>query len=242
MILPGITAGLHLVKAEKNDKGTLVITIAQGGGDPEDLAAIGKVTSQSEGEQGFYFWPIKADERLTTAEAIGSALYERFKDFRNQLGHILEQYMQVETLNFNPVDGLPHITSVSQLKAALGDPDTSEIVAAKIYDNYITSFINYITPVLAAGNTPELRGKFVRSSKDKNFPAFPRFIPFLEHASIPLKSSRLKYSDYELGFRAGDDKKDRNSWTGYDQSNPAQSGDAAAEDTAAVDALFPGTN
>ena len=205
------------------------------------MASISKVTSQSESEQQFYFWPIKADDRLTTAEAIGSAMYERFKDFRNQLGHILEQFMPVDSLNFDPVAGMPHITTVTALKAALGDPDTGEIVAAKVYDNYITAFINYITPVLQ-GPTPALRGKFVRASKDKHFPAFPRFIPFLEPASIPEKSSRLSFTAYELGFRTGDDKKDKTTWTGFDQSNPVPGGDASAEDAAAVDKLFPATN
>lgn len=242
MITPGILTDLHIVKAEKNDKGTLVITIQQGQGDTESLDAIGKVTSQSESEQQFYFWPLKADDRLTTAEAIGSAFFERFKDFRNQLGHVLEQFMAVDNLKFSPTAGMPHITTITELKAALGDPDTGEAVAAKLYDNYINDFIGFITPVLQNGNTPALRGKFVRASKDKHFASLPRFIPFFEHASIPEKSSRLSFSAYELGFRTGDDKKDKTTWTSYDQSNPMPGGDASAEDAAAVDKLFPATN
>lgn len=244
MITPGILENLRIINAIKNDKGTLVITIQQGDGSTGGLlASLGTLTTTSESNNDFFIWPLKADERKTTPTEIVADLIKKIEELRNHITHILEQYMPIKGLNINPIEGLSSINSDADFQRALEDTATRDLVLAKVYDNYVTGFIKYITPFMGPGST-QLRGKFTRASKDKHFPSFPKFLPFFEPMTVPASASKLKYTDYELGFRKGDTKGDRSTYTGHDQSDPTPvSGDAAASggnsaESAAVNQLF----
>ncbi len=244
MITPGILENVRVISAEKNDKGTLVLTLQHGEEQQGGLLASLNTAHESTASDALFFiWPLKADDRKTTPAEIAADLIKRIEELNNQLSHILGQYMPLKNVVFNAIAGLTSISSDADFQAALENPATREIVINKVYDNYITSFIGYITPLIGPSSAP-LRVKFTRASKDKHFANLPRFLPFAEPMSIPAAASKLKFTDYELGFRAGDKKGDRSTYTGHDQSDAtvvagdnARNGSAA--ETAATNALFP---
>ncbi len=244
MITPGIQENLRLISAEKNDKGTLVVTIQQGNEAKGGLLeSLNRVDSTTESDNGFFFWPFKADDRLTTPEAIADDLIKRMQDFRKQLSHILEQYMPTkdakgnDLVHFNTLEGLS-IASEADFIAGLSDPAMREVLLAKIYDNFITGFINYITPHVGASSEP-MRMKLTRASKDKHFANIPRFAPFIEPMTVTKEASKLKFTPYELGYRKGDEPGHPSAYSQADPTPVAgESGGVSSQETAAVTGLF----
>lgn len=243
MITPGIQENLRLISAEKNDKGTLVVTFQQGNEAPSLLASLSSMDSTAESDNGFFFWPFKADDRLTTPEAIAEDLIKRMQDFRKQLVHILEQYMAVkdpqgkDLVQFNPLDGLA-LASDTAFIDGLKDPAMRDLILAKVYDNFVTQFSKFITP-LAGLNSPPMRMKLTRASKDKHFANIPRFTPFIEPMSVPKDQSKLKFTPYELGYRKGDPAGHPSSWSQADPTPVAgEGGGVSSQETAVTNALF----
>lgn len=238
MITPGIQENLRIINAEKNDKGTLVVTIQQGDDAPADLLASlsqGKETSDS--DNNFFFWPFKADDRLTTPDEIAADLIKRMDDFRKQLTHILGVYMPIKDIDFKAGEGL-NFGSNANFTDALKDAGMRDVVLAKIYDNFVTNFITMITPHMGPSSAP-LRMKLIRASKDKHFANIPRFVPFIEPMSVSKDQSKLKFTPYELGYRKGDAPGQPSSFSLADPTPVVTEGSGVSStETAAVTALF----
>jgi len=245
MITPGIQENLRLISADKNDKGTLVVTFQQGSDAPSLIDSLSSMDSSAESDNGFFFWPFKADDRLTTPEAIAEDLIKRMQDFRHQLVHILEQYMAVkdpqgkDLVKFQPLDGLA-LASDQAFIDGLKDPAMRDLILAKVYDNFVTQFSKLITP-FAGLNSPPMRMKLTRASKDKHFANIPRFIPFIEPMSVSKDQSKLKFTPYELGYRKGDPAGQPSAYSQADPTPVAGEGGAvSSQEATAVSALFGG--
>jgi len=232
MIQVGIQEDVKVASAVKNDQGTLIVTFKKGGG----LSVLEALSTggYEEEEASVYFWPFKADDRLTDSVLIIQDITKRIESFKAQLEQILGQYMPIKGYKWPMLEGLgatgTGYSNDTEFFNALGDPQTSPVVCAKIYDNLVNAFIKEITPHLATNK--QFRMKFVRTSKDKNFPTLPRFGAFIEPMAIPAGESKLKFTPWEQGYRTGDTPGQPSSWSMADPTPAAGetgSGNASAE-------------
>lgn len=247
MITVGIQDNIRLLEASKNDRGTLVIKAQQdAGGGGDLLSQLSSTSSQTmENENDYYFWPIQEDDRADSeAEKYKSAL-NSLKTLRAQLNHILEQYITSDKIHWNPTGNLGFTpgAEAQELAAGLQDSAKRAVLLTGIYNNYVDQFIAQLTPHIGPAS-PLFRMKLPRQNAEKNFSSIPKFAPFMEPMSVPKNASQLKWSNYELGFRKGDDVKNPKSWTGVNLSSSAPAEGAGAKagknasEAAAVANLF----
>jgi hypothetical protein len=97
--------------------------------------------------------------------------------------------MTTDKIVWNATLGIT-INDEAGLTMALAD---NEALVNKIYDNYITQFIQQVTP-FAGPTSPLCRWKFVRQGKDKHFASIPTFAPFVEPMTVPKAQSKLAFS------------------------------------------------
>lgn len=240
MIKVGIQENLRLLSTEKNDKGTLTLTVLQdsGGGGSEADALNSSSTNASDNENTYMFWPMKAYESETDDVKIGTQLYNEILNLRSKLNHILEQFMTEKDVKWDVLKG---VNAPNGVKAGLIDSGTRDAIVSKIYDNYADQFVAQLTPHIGP-SSPLFRMKLARQSKDKSFSTLPKFPSFIEPMSIPANQSKLAWSPYELGFRKGDPAGKPSAWS---QADPTQAaGDNASggnpAETEAVTNLFGG--
>ena len=206
MIQVGIHENIELIKAELNDKSTLVIGIKKGGG----LSLAERLSSSSdessaEEEQDFFIWPVQLGEYTKT----GADVARDTESLTRMLKHILKGYMQEAEIakSFNPFNGID-ITGKTdvEVEAML----MTDAVIAKMYENITSQFIEMITPFMGKGLL--FRVRLNRQSKAKHFSSLPkvgRFANldkegFWESMDIKEEATTVAYSNYELGFRKGD--------------------------------------
>jgi hypothetical protein len=200
MITVGIQDNIRITAAAVNEKGTLVISLQQGEAASSLLEELSSSSTQtSEREQDIYLWEIKEDERLTSSAEKVKDVLNKLKGFRAQLNHFLEQFMTSDKIHWTPTKNLG-LQDDAELTSGLMDDTKRPVIVAGIYHNYITQFVAAINPHIGM-NSPFLRMKLQRTSKDKNFPIFPRFVPFIEPMTISKTASQLKWSDYDKGKR-----------------------------------------
>lgn len=240
MISVGIQENLEIVKAELNDKGTLVIGLKKSSGEGSmlDMLASNETGSTGEQEQDYFIWPFKIDEYTKT----GTDIVKSAMNLKKALQHILEGYMAKDKVVWSPMAGM-----------AINKDDIDGDMAiqsniTKLYTNIVGQFIEQIKPFLGKGHL--FRAKLVRQSKDKQFSSFPPRVndftdldrnPIWETMDIKAEASNVKYSNYELGYRKGDAE---GKPSGVDLSNPnatVASTEATAEETAAVTEMFGGS-
>jgi hypothetical protein len=235
MIQVGIQEDLRLINAVKNDQGTLVLTLRQGGG-ADILDMLSNGSTASENETGFYMWPIKPDDRLDSDALIVQDLVNKINVLKSQLNHILEQYKPMANYKWDITNGLNFADNNAFMDALL-DPLMRKTVVDRVYTNFVDQFVREITPFLASPQA--WRMKLLRTSKDKNFPTIPRFVPFIEPMSIPKTASKLKFSAWEMGYRKGDPEGQP---SGTDLSDPTpaagEAGGGNAAEAEAVANLF----
>lgn len=139
--------------------------------------------------------PTKADmTQEQKLNMIGEDIIKR----RNQMTHILSQFMLLENIRLedSQYDGTG-ITDAASYERLLLDQDKLN----RIYDNLVGDFTTKIKPFL---DDPQyaVRLKLIRQSKEKNFATFPeRFLdeqPFMELMSVPKEQSNVKFSKWEI--------------------------------------------
>jgi len=211
MITIGIIDNVQLLKAEKNEHGTLVLTmdIAGSAGESDnDFESLNSSSDQvNEFDSQFIIWPYKYDSYTKEPED----MLKRMKQMRAFLSHILQQYMTRDQIKFDAFAGLqlPQ-TDIERMQLL-----ANEKVVAKIYDNQITQFIRMVEPHIGP-KSAKLRVKFNRQSEHKAFPVLPNFAPFMESMDVPKDQSRLAYDSYDLGYRKGDPEGKPSSWSRAD--------------------------
>jgi hypothetical protein len=213
MITVGILDNVQLLKAEKNEHGSLVLTMDQAGGSRgsnifDELNDTSDRASDS-GPKDFIIWPYKYDEYTKTPED----MLKQMKRLKASLNHILKGYMHEDAMQkvWNAYAGINMpATEAERLEILKNDK-----VVAKIYDNQATQFITAITPHIGV-NSPLFRVKFLRQSEYKAFPVLPNFAHFWEPMDVPRSQSKLSFSPYELGYREGDPEGKPSAWSRAD--------------------------
>lgn len=240
MIQVGIQDNVRITGAAKNEKGSLVLSIQQdAGGSSSLLDALSSTSTQaSENDQDIIMWPVQEDDRLITDAEKFKDVLNRLKVFRAQLNHFLEQYVTADKIHWNPTVNLG-VDTDTELNAALMDAVRRPVIVAGIYNNYVDQFAAQMAPY-ATATSALFRMKLQRTSKDKNFPTIPKFVPFIEPMSVKKTASQLKWSKYDLGFRKGD--LESGPYSGLNLSDPSQVEGAGAKvdvkETANVAHLF----
>lgn len=224
MIGIGINENVYLAKAEKDEKGTLVISLATPTG--TDTAELKKAleanpfadweeggTTFNEGMNGINLRIFSFDAKapVNDPEKVPDAteMRNRIAQVRDPLAHILLGYMTKDKMPLKPT-AIFKGTGIDKDINTFGTKIMSEDVQAKVYANIVDLFIEAVVPY--AGKEDLLfRVKLPRQSAKKAYATFPtRFIsddqPFWESMSIPAESSKVKFSTWEKnnGFDKAD--------------------------------------
>lgn len=194
-----LTVGIHediVVKDAKiNDKGSVILTLAQ---QAEEVGELDFLEGTGDSEAGenkadFYFYGLSNTDfqgNPMTADDIKKSI----KELRFQFFHILKPFYTEADITFNSVQG----TGITAENADQKILDQS--VLDTIFKNLADRFIELLTPHFNSEET--LRALFIRRSQAKHFPALRRrFLdsqPFLESMKIPKEQSKLKFSKYEI--------------------------------------------
>jgi len=238
MIEVGIKESIELTKAELNDKGTLVISLAVSAG---EVSLEDQLNGTDTGDTGvqtqdYFIFPFKIDQYTET----GKALLASAMNMKKALTHILEGYMISEDIKWNLLNGI----TVSDVDVDLVKDSNIE----KLYENLTTQFIEMITPFIGKGNL--FRVKLVRQSKDKHFSSMPKVRdftnlvrePFWEAMDVLEMASKVKYTPYELGYRKNEgDKIGETPYSGVDLSSSEAAVEASTvsvEEAAAADEMM----
>lgn len=193
----GIHENIVIEKAEKNDKGTLEISLKQAG----DIDPIQLLTSVGNGNGSFdpaaeriTIWPLTAYEQDTYQKVSDKIMW-----LKNQLEQILLRYTTKDKLQPSDWAKGTGISTNADLKAKVID------YLPTIYDNIVTQFIAQVRPFTGEGATPS-RIKLVRQSTAKPYPTLPRFGAFIESMDVPTKASKLRFTEKEIsqGLHTGD--------------------------------------
>lgn len=143
---------------------------------------------------------------------------------KDALTHILEGYMPKANIKWDLFAGMNLPTDPLQSKVTIEKMLTNQTQVDKITSNINIQFIVMFNTISDADKLAEFRLKFCRTSKAKNYPAFPNSaygFPFWESMVIPEALSKLKYTKSEIDY--GSDKADQVKA----ESNTASSGNAA---------------
>jgi hypothetical protein len=222
-----IKVGIQTVRTSevsKDDNNNAVLTFSQG----EELDPMAALTG--DGSLGgadsskVIVWALK-DEGYNNEPITGKRLVEHINEYRAFFNQILSVYFTSEEAGKTWADMYVKLKIKSPV-----DMETYTTEQVKTIGNeIIEAFINKMK---TADLSKEVRVKFWRSSASKNFVTLTPgmgmgyigsktsegyrktfTVPFIEDAIIPEASTKLKYSDYERGFRNG-------AQTGLDRSNP----------------------
>lgn len=204
MLKIGVNDNVVISKAEKNDKGTLVISIAELGtevkekkGSILDDMADGSDSSGSDSGTNFLiFMPnltkYEKDEAGNAVVEEGAVILKSFVDMKNQLAHFLSRFLTAKQVKFAPFAGIAGV-NLSDEKDVIAKIAT-EAVAKKVYENYVDNFIKQITPFLNKQDKPS-RLFLHRKSEASHFGVLrKKFLdnqPFLEGMDIPVELSKL---------------------------------------------------
>lgn len=211
MIGIGINENAILAKAEQEEKGALSLTFDEVANLSKPVVSVfdslqtAKV--ENDGRTGIKvnMFPFKKpsgpkndektdDERLEMTS-------EDMKKVKNQLTQLLEVYLVTDKIQWDPFINTGVTTD--NWREKFGDND----VLRAIFDNYTSQFINMITPYLGKVDQP-FRLKLVRTSKEKHYATIPgRFLaesPYVESMDVPLATTRVKWSKWELDNKLND--------------------------------------
>jgi len=239
MLKVGIHENIELVKAEINDKGTLIIGLKKGGEKSltERLSSGSDESSVEEG-QDFFIWPVTLGEYVKTPDDV----VREFDSLKRMLIHILKGYLEKDKIaeKFNPFKGIDIANKNDQ---EIGEILITDTVMSKMYNNIVTQFIDMVTPFIGKGLL--FRVRLNRQSKLKAFSSFPKVgqyadlekEAFWESMDIKKEASNVKYSNYELGYRKGD----KSTPSGVDLSNPnpiIEESEADPEEAKAAKEMF----
>lgn len=205
MIRVGITDNVVLSKAEKNDKGTLVVGIKELGTEVKEKKASilddlsdGSDTSGNDGmgEVAFLmFMPsltkFDKDEQGNEVALEGPDVLKGFVDFKNQLVHFLKRFTTSANIKFSPFAGIAiNAADEKDIFAKIVQP----AIAEKVYSNYVEQFIRQITPFLNLDGKPS-RLFLHRKSEASHFGVLrKKFLdnqPFFEPMELPITQSKM---------------------------------------------------
>lgn len=194
-IIVGVNENLVISAAEKNEKGTLVVTVKEANEiDPLTALNASGSTQFNKAEKDFMFYPPTVTGFNGEAGTLESVL-KKIAEVKDPLNHILEQYTASSHIKWDIFTGIA-ITK-DNMEAIL----TNQDVLDKVYSNIADQFIRMITPFIS-DTGKKMRLLCIRQSKAKHFPSLrKRFLetyPFIEPMEIPVTQSKLKFSKFEM--------------------------------------------
>lgn len=202
MIRVGVTENVLLTRAELNEQGTLVIAAAEVGTEIKEKKTTSLADMLNEGEDTsgntatgevtfLMFPPNLKDFDDKDKDADPKKVLQGFLDLKNQLSHFLKRFMTSKQIKWNILAGTGiNAADDNDVLAKIGRPD----VAAKVYSNIATGFIQQVTPYLNFEGKPA-RLFLHRRSKDAHFGTLrKKFLdnqPFFEGMEIPVDQSKM---------------------------------------------------
>lgn len=182
--------------AQKNDKGSLVVTAKVAGEENFDLD---EATTENKGEesQGFLFYPFKTEgyenNNLVTKRS-NPLIIGDIRDLKAVLTAILQLVMPAEDIVWDLYQGTE--VTLDNAKTTL----FNDVALGLVYNNLADQFINQLNS--SAGKDDLFRVVFVRTSGPKHYPKFRSkeldVYPFAEPMSVPAKDSKVVFTPYEL--------------------------------------------
>lgn len=137
----------------------------------------------------------KLDGTQRTPTEVHKMAQDDISDLRNLLTNIAKTYVTKDKINFKPFDN----TGIT--RENIGSMLATKSSMAKIFTNLCSQLVEIVKPYL---NKPEdaVRLLLVRQSLKKAYPTFrKKFVnnhPVMETAQIPLESSKLAFTSYEI--------------------------------------------
>lgn len=218
----GIHENLVISKTEKNEKGSLVISVKKiETVNPLDRlnSSTGSTNFKAE-EADFLVYSPQVVKFGVTLEA--DKVMDEIANVVDPLSHILSMYITKDKIKWD----LFKDTGVTNEN--YNEKITDQATLDKIYGNLVNQFITAITPFVGE-NGKKLRGIFPRRSKASHFPALRKLFlesnPIFEPMSIPAAQSKLKFSKYEID-------------NGLNLADAVTSQPVSVEDKAQANALF----
>lgn len=184
----GINENVVLQSVSKNDKGTLVAGFKQ----VEEIDILEAMnsgrTNLEEPTKDVLFFPPTV-KNFDGSSSDGKSMLKKISGFQDSLQHILLVYLKSDKIKWDLYKGVNAITS-ENIYSKLENQVNVDIICS----NLVNQFIAFATPLL--NNKVKFRMKLVRS-KDK-YTSLPKFPPFVESQEVPLASTKLKFTPYEI--------------------------------------------
>jgi hypothetical protein len=207
MLKVGIQENLVFEKAAINEKGTLGIVfrpakLSDSNVVYDEFSEDGvpmEVTNESGNSPLLMFCPKKPgfknkDGSDLSDDDVADFLKRDFETLSNQLTLIVGAYRSTKDLKWKPYIGTG--LDKSNWKTEI----LAEDIQQKIYNNYVTQFIEVMAPFMDKDEF-KIRLKLIRQSKDKHYATLPsKFIsdnPFIEPMEVPAEASKVKFSKWE---------------------------------------------
>lgn len=181
--------------AQKNDKGSLVVTAKVIAEDNFDLD---EVTTENKGEesQQFLFFPFKTEgfeNNTLVAKRSNPLILGDIRELKTLLTALLELVMPKEDIVWDLYAGTE--VTLDNAKTTL----FNDKALGEVYNNLVEQFVSQFT----AAPDKELlfRTVFVRTSGPKHFPKFRtkelELYPFAEPMSVSEEDSKVDFTPYE---------------------------------------------
>lgn len=195
MIPVGIHENVRHHKATKNDKGTLVLGFVKEVS--TDLESFNSSSADSAGgtqENDFLIFGPSNLDREGKTDTTGN-ISNKIKELKDQLSHILLNYMPQDKIKWDPFKGLG-ITQ-DNIDAKL----KNQSVLDQIYKNIVDQYIDMVTP-FNSNVSLKFRVVFIRSSQTKHFSKLrSKFLtenPFMEPMNVSKGASKIRFTKWEL--------------------------------------------
>jgi hypothetical protein len=205
MSLPvGIHHNIVFSKAERNEKGTLIVGFreAKTVNIMEALNSGSGNTSFSSREQDFMIFP-------PTVEGYGGTVSSP-EDIQKKIAEIVDPLSQILNVYQASSKTKWDLFKNTGINASnINDKLLQQSTLDLIYSNIADQFVAMAAPILASTSI-KVRLLLIRASQKKHFPGLrKRFLdanPFIESMDVPAEASRLRFTPFEVknGLNTGE--------------------------------------
>lgn len=199
MLKIGVNEPVIVEKAEKNEKGTLVITMKEADDTKVAKPKASLLDSINEASDtsgnmdlsatSFMFFPPSTSYQ--DAEIEPAKKVQNLMKFKNQMQHILQQFTIAKNIKWNVLAGLPPMKTEEQLLEQIQE----EANYLKVYTNIVDQFLAQANTLKIFASPKKFRLFLVRQSAEKHYGRMrDNFLdsrPFLEDITIPKDKSKM---------------------------------------------------
>ena len=203
MIQIGVNEDIVVSSVSKNDRGSLVIKLKEGGEvDPFQMFNNAGNTRLKADEKDMIIYPPSVTNFSGETDSYENIM-KKIAEIIDPLAHILHAYTPKSAVKFDV------FANLGLTKENIMEKVRTQAVVDKMYANIVDQFIKQITP-FTGDNGKKQRVLLIRQSKAKHYPAFrKRFLesqPFFEPMDVPKEASKLAFSKFEIenGLNSGE--------------------------------------